>query len=194
MVTKKKLGKPVKLEAELYEILKKEDVNMTKFVSDAVKEKRDRENTEKLNLAFEKLKEIALKDIAEGQSEGINDPDTYLKYLITKAEPVRVKKLEEEMKEVKEKLEYFAKEYEMEEKIQDDPIGFKEKARRELREIDPEVADAYDKVEELHRKHKEKLYSKLTPKQRKEIEDDKKRIGKKLQKERKEKRSKLFKK
>ena len=194
MVTKKKLGKPVKLEAELYEILKKEDVNMTKFVSDAVKEKRDRENTEKLNLAFEKLKEIALKDIAEGQSEGINDPDTYLKYLITKAEPVRVKKLEEEMKEVKEKLEYFAKEYEMEEKIQDDPIGFKEKARRELREIDPEVADAYDKVEELHRKHQEKLYSKLTPKQRKEMEDDKKRIGKKLQKERKEIRSKLFKK
>jgi len=115
----------------------------------------------------------------------------------------KIKKLEERIEEIPElkqrlariedQVKYFKEEYDDEEKILDDPDAAREKSRRELREIDPEVADAYDKAEEIHKKHREKIYSKLTPKQRKEIDADEKRIGKKLQKERKERRKKLFK-
>jgi len=112
----------------------------------------------------------------------------------------KIKKLEERIKDfpelkqrlskVEDQLKYFKEEYEEEEKILNDPDIAREKARRELREMDPELADAYDKAEEIHKKH---MYSKYTPKERKELEDDMKRIGKKLRNERKERRKKLFK-
>jgi len=95
------------------------------------------------------------------------------------------------LRTVEEQVKYFKEEYADEEKIKDDPYTARKKARKELREIDPELADAYDRAEEINEKH---MYRNYTPKERKELEADMKRRIKKSIKKQNEKRKKLFKK
>jgi len=115
----------------------------------------------------------------------------------------KIKKLEERIEEIPElkqrlariedQVKYFKEEYEEEEKIADDPEAFAVKARKEFQESEPETSAAYDKAEAIHKKFMDRNWDNETPKERKEREADLKRIGKKLRKERKERRKKLFK-
>jgi len=94
------------------------------------------------------------------------------------------------LRTVEDQVKYFKEEYEDLEKIKEDPYAASEKARKELREMDPELADAYDKAEEIHQKH---MYPNCTPKERKELEANIKRSIKKSIKKQNERRKKLFK-
>jgi len=157
-------------------------------------EKKDFEKIE----GFLKLPDLGYNSRADFANKAIQEKIEKINSKLASQEDNRyfhhqIENLSKKVNKLEKQLKYFKEEYKMEEKILDDPEGFNKKTRRELEEVDPDLAKALDNVEEIHRKKQEERLSEYTPKERKEYEADMKRIGEKLRKERSERRKKLFK-